>query len=347
MVAVILVACNKPETEPAFEFASPNEFVKGADISWVTEQEQDGIKFYNTAGMETDCFAIMREIGMTAIRLRVWVDPVYGLCDKADVLLKARRAQQQGLNLMIDFHYSDWFADPARQDVPAAWKNYTFDQLKEAVAMHTNDILSSLKEANITPVWIQIGNETRNGMLWPYGKLWDENGDIENGWKNYTALHNAGYDAAKSIFPESIIIVHIDNAWEDNNWWFKNFKNANGKFDMIGLSHYPQTNPDKDWQEMNRLAVEHIQSLANNYNCKIMVCEVGTKQNNEALAAQILQEFINEIKQIENCAGVFYWEPQVYGQWKPASYNILGWNAYDMGAFTSTGQPAAALAAFK
>lgn len=347
MLALMLAACNKPETEPALEFASPNEFAKGADISWITEQEQDGIKFYNTTGYETDCFVIMREIGMNAIRLRVWVDPVYGLCDKDDVLLKARRAQQQGLDLMIDFHYSDWFADPGRQDVPAAWKNHTFDQLKEAVATHTSDILSSLKNMNITPVWIQIGNETRNGMLWPHGKLWNENGDIENGWKNYTTLHNAGYDAAKNIFPESIVIVHIDNAWEDNDWWFRNFKNAGGKFDMIGLSHYPQTNPDKDWQEMNRLAVEHIQSLAKKYGCKVMVCEVGTKQNNETLAAQVLQEFINEIKLTENCAGIFYWEPQVYGQWKPASYNTLGWSAYDMGAFTSAGQPAPALDAFK
>lgn len=326
-------------------------FYKGADISWITEMEKDGKKFYNAAGKETDGFQLMKELGMNAIRLRVWVNPekAYGnFCNQADVVAKAKRAKEAGMEVMIDFHYSDFFADPGRQTKPAAWEGKTQAELKTAVANHTTDVLKALKEAGVTPKWIQIGNETRNGMLWPEGQLWTDKGDIANGWKNYTTLSNAGYDAAKKVFGDAIIIVHQNNAWEDLDWWFKKFKAAGGKFDMIGLSHYPQAETDKTWQNVNQLALSHIKSLANTYNCKVMVCEVGVKtQANESTAAQVLSAFLTEAKKIKAFAGVFYWEPQVYGGWKPAYYSTLNWNAYDMGAFTSTGKPSKVMDAFK
>lgn len=326
-------------------------FYKGADISWITEMEKDGKKFYNAAGKETDGFQLMKELGMNAIRLRVWVNPekAYGnFCNQADVVAKAKRAKEAGMEVMIDFHYSDFFADPGRQTKPAAWEGKTQAELKTTVANHTTDVLKALKEAGVTPKWIQIGNETRNGMLWPEGQLWTDKGDIANGWKNYTTLSNAGYDAAKKVFGDAIIIVHQNNAWEDLDWWFKKFKAAGGKFDMIGLSHYPQAETDKTWQNVNQLALSHIKSLANTYNCKVMVCEVGVKtQANESTAAQVLSAFLTEAKKIKAFAGVFYWEPQVYGGWKPAYYSTLNWNAYDMGAFTSTGKPSKVMDAFK
>ena len=326
-------------------------FYKGADISWITEMEKDGKKFYNAAGKETDGFQLMKELGMNAIRLRVWVNPekAYGnFCNQADVVAKAKRAKEAGMEVMIDFHYSDFFADPGRQTKPAAWEGKTQAELKTAVANHTTDVLKALKEAGVAPKWIQIGNETRNGMLWPEGQLWTDKGDIANGWKNYATLSNAGYDAAKKVFGDAIIIVHQNNAWEDLDWWFKKFKAAGGKFDMIGLSHYPQAESDKTWQNVNQLALSHIKSLASTYNCKVMVCEVGVKtQANETTAAQVLTAFMSEAKKIEACAGVFYWEPQVYGSWKPAYYTTLNWNAYDMGAFTSAGKPSKVMDAFK
>ena len=328
-------------------------FYKGADISWITEMEKDGKKFYNASGQETDGFQLMKELGMKAIRLRVWVNPEkesgYGnYCNQADVVAKAKRAKEAGMDVMIDFHYSDFFADPSRQSKPAAWEGKSPTELKTAVADHTTAVLKAIKEAGVTPKWIQIGNETRNGMLWPEGQLWTEKGDIANGWKNYATLSNAGYDAAKRVFSDAIIIVHQNNAWEDLDWWFKKFKAAGGKFDMIGLSHYPQAESDKTWQNVNQLATSHIKSLANTYNCKVMVCEVGVKtQANETIAAQVLAAFMTEAKKVEACAGVFYWEPQVYGSWKPAYYTTLNWNAYDMGAFTSTGKPSKVMDAFK
>lgn len=336
---------DEPQT-PAEEVT----FAKGADISWVTEMEADGIKFYNAAGQATDCFRLMKEIGMNAIRLRVWVNPEneYGkYSDKDDVVKKAARAKEEGLEVMIDFHYSDMFADPSRQNLPKAWDGRDQAGLQQAVADHTKDVLSAVKAAGVTPKWVQVGNETRNGMMWSSGQLWTENGDIPNGWKNYASLSNAGYTAVKEIFPDAIVVIHIDNAYEDNDWWFEKFKAAGGKMDMIGLSHYPQTNDTKSYTEMNTLALAHIRSLASKYGVKVMVSEVGVKSNNESLAATVLSAFMDKARDMDECAGVFYWEPQVYGGWKPAVYSKWGWRAYDMGAFTPGGKPAAALDAFK
>ena len=101
-------------------------FAKGADVSWLTEMEGDGVNFYSASGKKQECLSLLRDLGVNSIRLRVWVNPDGGLCNKNDVVAKAWRAQQLGFRLMIDFHYSDTWADPAHQTVPAAWQGYTF-----------------------------------------------------------------------------------------------------------------------------------------------------------------------------------------------------------------------------
>ena len=337
-------------TDGTTDGSTASTFAKGADLSWVTEMEADGKTFYNASGTETDCFEIMASIGMNACRLRVWVNPEneYGAyCDKADVVAKAVRAKAAGLDVMIDFHYSDMFADPSRQNTPAAWENYSLTETASAVASHTTEVLEAVVAAGVTPLWVQVGNETRNGMIWPTGQLWTDDGDIADGWSNYATLSNAGYDAVKAVLPDAIVIIHINNAWDDNDWWFTKFKAAGGKMDMIGLSHYPQSESDMTYTEVNSLAVEHIQSLSSTYGVRVMITEVGVKSSNETLANTVLSAFMTSVKQLDECAGVFYWEPEVYGSWKPAVYTTWGWSAYDMGAFTSAGRPAACLGAFE
>ena len=339
-----MAACtssNQPDSKPG-------SFAKGADISWLTEQEQDGVKFYNAQGQEKECIALLRSIGMNSVRLRVWVNPEDGWCAKEDVVAKAKRAQKQGQRIMIDFHYSDFFADPGTQTTPTEWKGYSFDQLKVAVADHTREILTALKSAKIEPEWVQVGNETRNGMLWDTGKLWDNNGDIEGGWSRYAALTTAGYDAVKEIFPNAIVIVHIDNAYQDNVWFFQKLRQNGGKFDMIGLSHYPMMEEwsGKKWQEMNQLAEQNVKTLAQKFSCKVMISEVGTLNTSTAkleLAQKVMQDFVDKMQAIDSCAGIFYWEPQVYGGWKPKIYSQYGWGAYGMGSFTTDGKPSEAL----
>jgi arabinogalactan endo-1,4-beta-galactosidase len=318
--------------------------------------EADGQKFYNADGIETDIFALMKEIGMSAIRLRVWVNPTkygYGAwCDKADVIVKAKRAHEQGLDLMIDFHYSDFFADPKRQDTPLEWKDYDLEQLKTAVADHTKDVLQALKDEGIEPKWVQVGNETNGGMMWENGNIdWNKSGKAR--YANYVSLSNAGYDAVKEILPDAYVIVHIADAFKAadyQGWFYKEFKEAGGKFDMIGLSHYPDWtdwDSDKSDAASNKNAANSVKTLGDLFNVPVMIVETGFSSYDPTKGAEVMTDLFSLTKDLPQCAGIFYWEPETDGEWKPAYYDTLGWNAYEMGAFTTDGKPTIILDAFK
>lgn len=340
----------------------PADFARGADISWVTEMEDDGIKFCNDSGEETDLFRLIKDCGMNSVRLRVWVNPEnqYGnYCNKADVIKKAKRAFELGMDIMIDFHYSDIFTDPGRQLKPSAWQTCsTSAQIEAKIKEHTQDILAELKKAGISPKWIQIGNEINAGMLWDddtnlSGGTWDSNGNYTNGYSfkknfsNLSAYINAGYEASKNIFPDASVIIHLADGFnvETFKWIFDELKSLGTNYDIIGLSHYPQNNTSKSWKTMNDEAVSTIKTVAKRYGKKVMVCEVGTKSSDENLAAKVMSDFMTKIVSINSCVGIFYWEPQVYN-WKPSYYNNVGWSAYDMGAFTSKRSPAKVLKVF-
>ena len=340
--AVLLAGCYHQTDSPKGSWA------KGADLSWLSEMEHDGVKFYESI----DCIELLRGLGMNAVRLRVWVNHSTGWSNKADMLSLAGRAAKAGQRIMIDIHYSDFFADPNHQTIPAAWQAYDYPTMLEAVREHTLDVLYALKEAGIQPEWVQIGNETPNGMLWPMGKvngggLTDEgvNGLTDDGWRHYAGFTAMGYKAAKEAFPDITVIVHVDNAYERRDWFWESMQAYGGQWDMIGLSHYPMMsawNGDKTWQEMNELAEENIKRLIHDWHCPVMIAEVGTLANHPE-SETVMADFINRITVIDSCAGIFYWEPEVYGGWRPAEYIPLGWGSYDMGAFTPEGQPSSVM----
>lgn len=145
-------------------------FAKGADVGWLTEMEAAGRVFYTPAGVPQDLLQLLHDYDMNTIRLRVWVNPAGGWNGKNDVVTKAIRARNLGFRLLIDFHYSDSWADPGQQNKPAAWRNLSFGQLQAALYSHTYEVLDTLKDNNITPDWVQVGNETNDGMLWPDGR---------------------------------------------------------------------------------------------------------------------------------------------------------------------------------
>ena len=284
-----------------------------------------------------DCIATMRAMGMNAVRLRVWVNHATGWSNKEDMLSLAKRAAQQGQRIMIDIHYSDFFADPSHQTIPAAWQNYDYETMLEAVREHTLDVLYTLKEAGIKPEWVQIGNETPNGMLWPMGKVNKEEGE----WAHYAGFTAMGYKSAKEAFPDINVIVHVDNAYEQRDWFWTQMAAHGGKWDMIGLSHYPMMsawNGGKTWQEMNELAEANIRRLISQWHCPVMIAEIGMFAN-DTLSATVMADFVERAQAIDLCAGIFYWEPECYGNWRPAEYIPLGWGSYDMGAFTKEGKP--------
>jgi arabinogalactan endo-1,4-beta-galactosidase len=333
-------------------------FYKGADISWASEMEAGGVKFKKKDGTEAPLLEVLKSCGINAIRLRVWVKPYGGWSGKADVLSVAKKVQAAGMSLMVDFHYSDFFADPSRQTIPEDWKadKDNLDKMCQHVSAHTKEVLQALKDAGVTVKWVQIGNETRNGMLWPAGQLWTDSGDIADGRKHFAKLYNAGYDAAKAVFSGAVVMPHLNNAYEDNDWWFQQIKAAGGKFDAIALSHYPQAETKYTAAEYNQKALDQIRKLHSTYQIPILISEVGVKPA-KSDAASVLASFVSEVKKLDYCQGVFYWEPQVYGGWVPAVYKDADaiykytgkretWGSYDQAAFTASGSPSSILDCF-
>lgn len=323
---------NGGKTDPVVE----NEFVIGADISWASEMEHDGMIWRDADGNGADIMSLMYADNVRGLRLRVWVDPDGGWSGRDDVVALAKRAVRANpeTRIMIDFHYSDFFADPGKQTIPAAWTDYSVSALKKNVREHTKSVLEALRSQGVTPEWVQIGNETRNGMLWPVGKLWDESGDLENGWTNFVALCNEGSKAAKEVFPDTKVVIHLNNAWEDNLWWYNKFiVDCGGTIDMIGLSHYPMTE-SRGWREINGLAINNMKTLKLQTKLPIIVSEVGVKPS-DSEAWECLSAFVRAAKSV--CDGVFYWEPEVFAGWKPGIYDSLGWGSYDMAAFDDNG----------
>ena len=234
-------------------------FAKGADVGWLTEMEAAGRKFYNSKGVETECMTLMKDLGVNSIRLRAWVGPTDGWQGTEDLLIKAWRAHKLGMRIMIDFHYSDWWADPGKQIKPSAWLGKSLDELTIALSDYTKDVLGQLKAIGVTPEWVQVGNETTHGMLMHDSIDANENvtatdpatsgGITLNGGANYVKLNNAGYDAVKSVFPDAKVVVHVDRGHDEYYMtrMMNAMKNNNGKVDILGLSLYPAKN---NWQTL-------------------------------------------------------------------------------------------------
>lgn len=311
-------------------------FAKGADMSWITKMESEGLKFYAPGSkVPEDAMQILRDTkGINAIRLRVWVNPADKWNNIDDVLVKARRAHSLGLRLMIDFHFSDTWADPGNQTPPAAWKNKDLDGMKTEIAAHVTDLMSKLKSEGIVPEWVQIGNEITNGMLHPLGHI--------DRPANLAALLNAGYDAVKSVSPDSKVIVHLDkgeDSWRYNNVFGK-LKQHAGKYDIIGMSLYPEDPNDQNpvnWKSVTDKCLANIRNLHATYNVPVIICEVGMHYTKGAMANQWLTYLREESEKLGFVDGIFYWEPQA-----PAGYN----NGYFKGCFIDNA-PTEALDAFK
>lgn len=325
VLLLLFTACNgKTPVEPEI---SNESFAKGADLSWVTEMESNGVKFFDQKGQSEECMKLLRDMGMNSVRLRVWVDPDNGWNNAADVLEKAMRAQQLGLRIMIDFHYSDSWADPGKQNKPAAWMQYDFEGLKVAMRDHTESVLIRLKQNTIVPEWVQVGNETGDGMLW-------EDGRASVNMAHYAVLNNTGYDAVKSVFPDAKVIVHLQNGYDKAlfKWLFDGLKSHGGKWDVIGMSLYPNSD---NWKSLNNQCVANARELIEKYQSEIMVCEVGMPWDEADTAYLFLSDLKAKLNALnpDKCLGIFYWEPQAYG----------GWEGYSLGAFDRSGKPTVAL----
>lgn len=316
----------------SLEAKKPAELWLGADISGTTADEARGVFSTDNAGVTTENTRLMHDYGMNAVRLRVWVNPKDGFSSKEDVLVMAKRAKALGMEIMIDFHYSDWWADPGKQNIPAAWKDMNLDQMKTALADHTRETLQLLKDNDIDVKWVQIGNETTHGFLWPVAKFSEP-----EGMANYAALSNAGYDAAKEVYPETICITHLDNGFDAEmyNRIFDGLKAEGCKFDMIGISVYPfwaiEGGKEPDAASTLRDAVANIKALNEKYGCEVMIVETGVESWKPEEGLEFMNDLFDAVINDCNgvCPGVFYWAPEMF-QTRGEDGQMHG---YSLGAF--------------
>ncbi len=311
-------------------------FAKGADVGWLPQMEATGYQFYNTEGKETDCLQILKDLGMNSIRLRVWVNPsndkASGHCSKEETIAMALRAQKMGFRIMINFHYSDSWADPAKQFKPKAWEKHSFTELLNDVYNHTFDVINALKVAGVTPEWVQVGNEIPGGMLWPDGSTAN--------WPQLGQLLNKGYDAVKAVDQNIKVIVHVDEG--NNNEKFRTFfDNATAqkvRYDVIGLSYYPYW-IKKDYTETIADLQFNLNDMAQRYGKEVMIVEVGGEDDKVQNTYELLTATIKAVKNVPNNKGigVLYWEPQ----------GARSWSHYALSAWQADGKPSPALNAFK
>ena len=310
--------------------ATKAQFAKGADVSWLSQMESSGRTFNDNSGIQKDCLDILKSKGINALRFRVWVNPIGNFNNKKDVAYMVLRAKNKGFDVMIDFHMSDSWADPGKQTKPAAWSTHSFYQLKTDVYDHVYSVLDTLKSIGVIPKWVQIGNETNDGMLWEDGRAYKNMG-------NFAALIKSGYSAVKAIDSTIQVIVHLSNGYDNNmyRWLFDGLKYYGAEWDIIGMSVYPYGSKYPSWIVYNGYAQLNMWDLNSRYNTKIMVCEAGYPYNQPVEAKNYLLDLIDKTKSAGGL-GVFYWEPECYN-----------WQNYGLGAWDPvTKQPTIAMDAF-
>lgn len=308
------------------------EFIKGMDISFTDEIESEGGTFYEN-GVEKDIVAIMKDSGVNSIRLRLWNEPEANYVNLERTKLMAKRIKEAGLHFLLDFHYSDYWADPAKQTKPKAWAKLAFPELVEAVRSFTRETLLALKEQGTLPDMVQIGNEITPGMLWDEGKV-DGEFNTDEQWDKFSTLVKAGIEGAHEAAGADSgmkIMIHIDRGAdnESSRYFLDRFKQLDVQYDVIGQSYYPW------WHGTLQQVADNLNDLALRYDKDIIIVETAypwTLSNEERPIefivttedqlhegypatvegqARFLADLASLIKQTPNGRGVglYYWEP--------------------------------------
>lgn len=296
------------------------------DISSLPELEERGVLFKDFDGSNMDPFDLMKKYGVNAVRLRLWNNPenveeAKGYCDLEHTISMAKRIKEHDMSFMLDFHYSDFWADPGQQRKPKAWEKLNFDELKKAMYMFTRDTLLKLKENGVLPEIVQIGNEIRSGLLFPEGELPD--------YVHMVELVNAGISAARTVANADTmkVMIHLDQGGRYfylKEWFEKSMEAGLLDFDLIGLSYYPF------WHGTFMDLRDTLIKLISDYEKPIMIVETAhawrrSKQgfideSQERVAGipatpegqRRVLDFVNNITaSLPNNMGlgVYYWEP--------------------------------------
>ncbi len=258
-------------------------WIKGADVSSLGEVEAAGGRFYDAADTPEDALVILKRHGVNLIRLRLWNDPYdpagnpygAGANDLARTMVLARRCKALGLPWLLDFHYSDFWADPGKQHPPKAWAGLDLPALEQAVYDYTLEVLHTLGAAELLPAMAAPGNELSNGLLWPVGRV--------PHWDAIARLVSAGVRAIRDAAPEAQVMLHLDNGGNNALYrsWFDHYLALGGAdFDCIGLSYYPF------WHGRMEDLRANLHDLAGRYGKPLVVAETSMAFTLEECYAQ-------------------------------------------------------------
>lgn len=331
----------------------PDDFIMGMDASCVPSLEASGVKYYDYDGTEKDVYEILADNGINYIRVRIWNDPFDadgngyggGNCDIDNAVEIGKRATKYGMKLLVNFHYSDFWADPAKQMVPKAWKSMNIDEKSEALYQYTKECLQKLVDAGVDVGMVQIGNETNGAMC-------GETSANLGGWKKITQLMSAGSRAVREVCPNALVAIHFANPEKVTNYvsYSKNLDYYGVDYDVFASSYYPF------WHGTLENLSEVLTSVAETYGKKVMVAETSyafTAENTDMYGntigdgggivkdypftlqgqANLVRNVIDTVaNKITNGIGVFYWE----GTWISVgneSYedNLALWEKYGSG----------------
>ena len=330
----------------------PEDFILGMDTSCVPALEACGVKYYDHDGEETDVYEILSRNGINYIRVRVWNDPYDsqgngyggGNCDIENAIAIGKRATKYGMKLLVDFHFSDFWADPGKQMIPIVWQNMDYDKKRESLYAYTRDQLQMLIDAGVDVGMVQIGNETN-------GAFCGESSSVPGGWKRIMELISAGSKAVREICPEALVAVHFTNPENVDSYFSygKNLEYYQVDYDVFASSYYPY------WHGTLDNLAQVLSDIAQRYGKKVMVAETSyaytaadsdffantigeggnvnnypfTQQGQASLVRDVIDTLANRTT---GGIGVFYWE----GTWISAGgddweQNYALWEKYGSG----------------
>ena len=303
--------------------------IKGMDVSMIKELESYGASYYLN-GKKEDIFYLLKTCGVNMVRLRIWQDPYDeegnpyggGMNDLQTTIEIARRSVESGMEFMLDFHYSDFWADPAKQVKPKAWEKLSGKELETAVYLHTLTTLKALKNQKLIPAMVQVGNEITKGLLWPDGYV--------DRTESMAALLKAGIEGVREECPHAKIVLHLDFGTDNRMYrqWFDKIEPYALDFDVIGMSYYPHWNGSlqKLSDNMNDISIRYgkevlVAETSIGYTTDTLGCK-GTVYSEEQERATgypattkgqeaFLRDLFDTVKKVhdDKGIGVFYWEP--------------------------------------
>jgi arabinogalactan endo-1,4-beta-galactosidase len=333
IVAVCLV-CLSPTgsfgSSESAAVAAETGYVHGADISALPVLESHGAVFSDD-GKRGNGLTVLRDAGFDCFRLRLFVSPVHeGIVtnDLEYTLALARRVKASGARFMLDLHYSDTWADPAKQFKPAAWEKLLFDELTGAVREYTRLTLARFFAEGLAPDYVQIGNEITNGLLWPEGRVEFREAQDAAAWSRLARLLRAGFEgldaavtATKAERPKTILHIESTGDVPRTRWWLRNARGAGLPFDIVGLSYYPE------WHGGIVALRETLEAVASDFKVPVMVVETaypwrqdahweGKKNLDWPVSPDGQRQFLDDVNRAVRSlpgglgAGVCWWHPE-------------------------------------